>query len=472
MVTTNQQENTFTAELARRALAVSLGSLSDDVIELSRQCVLDWLGVTLVGAAEPLTASLAAVLRLEGGTAGSVAVIGRSETLGCIDAALLNGTASHAIDYDDVNFSIPGHASAPVLAAALALGEATGASGRQLLEAFIAGYETSCRVGTLVAPEHYEMGFHATATVGTFGAAVACAKLLGLDVTRFTHAIGIAATRAAGLKSSFGTSCKPLQCGNAASAGVFAALLARQGFDAPADALGHRLGFAATHARTSNADIALDTPRLVRDFSQQPSVGRDAGAHHLHFNLFKFHAACYETHSAIECAVKIRDSLDHHAADEIEAVRILVNPHCNDICNIQTPQTSLETKFSLRMAAAFALANVPTASPASFSMEMASRPDVVALHSRIAVELTDKVAMPENVMLVTLKNGNVLHAAHDSSMPETDITKQGGRVSAKFLDLATGVIGREASERACQAINNLDSLPSIDGLIRLVSLKA
>jgi hypothetical protein len=105
-------------------------------------------------------------------------------------------------------------------------------------------------------------------------------------------------------------------------------------------------------------------------------------------------------------------------------------------------------------------------------MEMASRPDVVALHSRIAVELTDKVAMPENVMLVTLKNGNVLHAAHDSSMPETDITKQGGRVSAKFLDLATGVIGREASERACQAINNLDSLPSIDGLMRLVSLKA
>src|SRR5258708_17660471 len=165
----------ITRTLAEKALAFRLQKMPADVISVAKQCVLDWLGVTLVGKSEKLTASLASVLEAQGGNA-SVAIVGSHVRLPSFHAALLNGTASHAIDYDDVNFSIPGHASSTVLAAALALGEEINATGAQVLEAFIAGYEVSARIGVLVAPLHYSIGFHATSTVGTFGAASACGK--------------------------------------------------------------------------------------------------------------------------------------------------------------------------------------------------------------------------------------------------------------------------------------------------------
>src|SRR6516162_10699021 len=193
----------------------------------------------------------------------------------------------------NVNLAMTGHPSVVLLSALLALAEERGSPGRDVLAAFVAGYELQCRLGLLLAPGHYNvLGFHATATLGSFGAAAACAHLLGLDAERFATALGIAGTQAAGLKSMFGTMCKPLHAGKAAYHGLLAARLAQRGFTSRGDVVECAQGFARTHSPDFNpADALADPP----------------GGFHIRNNLFKYHAACYMTHAPIEAARKLRE---------------------------------------------------------------------------------------------------------------------------------------------------------------------
>jgi 2-methylcitrate dehydratase PrpD len=459
-------EKSFTRALADKALAVNFDALPLDIVKIARHCLLDWLGVTVAGAGEPLSAQLGSVLSAQG-SGGRVSIPGTGMRLPSVNAAFMTGTASHAMDYDDVTFSVPGHASAPVLAATFSLAEEIGASGRQVLEAFVAGYETTCRVGVLMAPSHYAKGFHATATAGVFGATAASAHLLGLGTDTLAIAFGIAATRAAGLKASFGTSCKPLQSGNAASTGLLAALLAHAGFDGPANILEHRIGVAALLSSDFNADIALGVPSPVHDFSEAPQIGSETAAFHLAFNLFKYHASCYETHSAIECGSKVAAKLGQNVA-QIKSVRLRVNRHLNDICNIKSPVTGLEAKFSLRLNAAFGLAKALTADPALFSAENALDPAFVALRDKIDVELDDDIAVPVNTMTVTLADGRTFEATHDSSRPATDLPAQGERLKSKFMALSEGKLGLGRSQQVVSAVDALHEMASIEPFMALL----
>src|SRR5262249_14371887 len=153
------------------------------------------------------------------------------------------GAAAHALDYDDVNVAIPGHPSVAILPGLLALAERQRASGRDVSTAFVAGYETACRIGIALLPGHYHLGFHATGTIGSLGAAAACARLLGLSAMARAAALGIAATQAAGLKAQFGTMCKPFHAGKAAQNGLLAARLAARGFTSRDDILECAQGF-------------------------------------------------------------------------------------------------------------------------------------------------------------------------------------------------------------------------------------
>src|SRR5262249_8865640 len=236
-----------TWELAERASAIRYEDLPDDIRTLTRQCLLDWLPVTLAGSREELSRILAEQA-IEDCGKPAASLIGRSEKVSAQQAALVNGAASHALDYDDVNMAMNGHPTVPIVAALLALAEDSDRSGADFIAAFVAGYETECRIGALVLPDHYGRGFHATGTIGSFGAATACAHLLGLDAEKTATALGIAATQAAGLKSMFGTMCKPLHAGKAAQNGLLAALLAACGFTSRTDALECAQGFAATQS--------------------------------------------------------------------------------------------------------------------------------------------------------------------------------------------------------------------------------
>src|ERR1700732_439827 len=189
-----QQTADLTKTLAAQASAVTYDDLPEPVRALARQCVLDYYGVALAGADDPLVDILLAELD-EAGGATQASVIGHKTRLPALSAALINGAAGHALDYDDVNLAMPGHPSVAILPGLLALAEQRRSSGREVITAFVAGYETACRIGSALRPGHYDRGFHATATVGSLGAAAACARLPGLAAAATSRALGIAATQ-------------------------------------------------------------------------------------------------------------------------------------------------------------------------------------------------------------------------------------------------------------------------------------
>src|SRR5260370_5222717 len=186
----------LTRPFAEPACSVSYDTLPEPVRELARQCVLDYYGVALAGADDPLAHILLDELA-EAGGAAQAGIIGHKARLPALSAALVNGAIGHALDYDDVNLAMPGHPSVAILPGLLALAETRRSSGREIIAAFVAGYETACRIGMALRPGHYNLGFHATGTVGVFGAAAACARPPGLDPAATAPAPGIAGAQAA-----------------------------------------------------------------------------------------------------------------------------------------------------------------------------------------------------------------------------------------------------------------------------------
>jgi 2-methylcitrate dehydratase PrpD len=425
----------LTADLAQRITATRYDDLPDDVREMTRQCVLDWLAVTLAGTREDLSRILVDEAVEQGGKPAA-RLIGTSIRVPTQQAALVNGSMSHALDYDDVNLTMTGHPSVPIVASLLALAEARGTSGADFMAAFVAGYEAACRVGTLVAPGHYTRGFHATATVGSFGAAAACAHLLGLDADTTAIALGIAGTQAAGLKSMFGTMCKPLHAGKAAQNGLIGATLAARGFTSRSDVLECPQGFAATQSP---------------DFHPARALAEPPHGYHLRDNLFKYHAACYLTHAPIECGRKIRAE---HRADPaaIRNVVLRVDAGASKVCHILAPRNGLEAKFSLRLTSALALSGVDTASLDTYSEAMANDPSITALRDKVSVEFQAGWPHAAAEMQVTLTDGRVLEARHDAGLPATDVAAQGKRITAKFHSLAAPVIGARRAEDLARAV--------------------
>lgn len=435
----------LTVEIARRARALTYAGLPDEIRALARQCVLDTLGVALAGADDELVRILAAELEEQGG-APSASVIGADLRLPPSSAALLNGTMAHALDYDDVNLAMPGHPSVAVLPAVLALAEERGASGQALIAAFVAGYETACRIGLLVAPGHYNrLGFHATGTVGTFGAAAGCAHLLGLSEAQTVHALGIAATQAAGLKSMFGTMCKPLHAGRAAQAGLLAARLAARGFTARPDSLECPQGFAATHGSDFHPEAALAAPE---------------GGWHIRHNLFKYHAACYLTHAGIEAARRLR--LEHALTPErIAGITLRVDESTDRVCNIPEPATGLEAKFSLRLTAAMALAGRETGRLDVYTAGTASDPALVALRDRVTVDFQQGWANTRAEMQIRLTDQTTIEAAHDAGIPAADVAAQGARLESKFAGLVAPLLGESRAAALIEQVATLDRRHSL-----------
>src|SRR5438094_740152 len=209
----------------------------------------------LAGAGEPAARAVRAVARAEGGTPLAT-VVGTRFVTSPGWAALANGTAGHAHDFDDTNFALMGHPSVPLLAAALAAGEAETADGRAVTLAYVVGFEVGATLGAALNPEHYTRGWHATSTIGTLGCAAAAARLLRLDVIQTRHALAIAATHASGLKENFGSMTKPYHAGHAARNGILAAQLAREGLTASESALEGKQGYVAAFGGARRLELA------------------------------------------------------------------------------------------------------------------------------------------------------------------------------------------------------------------------
>jgi 2-methylcitrate dehydratase PrpD len=437
-----------TAALVRHARRIRFDALPPEVVTVAKTCMLDWLGCALAGSREPLTE----ILLTEAANHGAASLIGRDQKTSTHWAALVNGAAGHALDFDDTHLVMSGHPTVPVLPGVLALAESQNASGAALLAAFVAGVETECRLGPLMGLGHYAAGFHSTATLGTFGAAAACAHLMGLLESQWLHAFGIAGVEAAGLKSVFGTMSKPFQAGKASANGLLAAILASRGFTAATDIIEVEQGFAATHAGSAD-EAVLDRYEgrfLVRD------------------TVFKYHASCYLTHSAMEAALVLRDRMKFRA-DDAEAVRVLVPPGSLAVCNIAEPKTGLEGKFSLRATVAMALCGDDTADPASFTDERMRDPALVAVRDRVEVmpstEMIGSQARVEVRRGGSWSNGETV----DVGRPAEDVDKQWGRITEKFVRLAAPVLGTDGAWRLHERVETLEHLGDVGEIGKLAA---
>jgi 2-methylcitrate dehydratase PrpD len=425
--------DTLLGRLAGRWSGVGFDDLPAEVAWVGRHCLLDWCGCALAGSREPL----ARLLRAELAGDGPATVLGAGRTADARGAALANGAAGHALDYDDTHIRMPGHPTAPVLPAALAVAEQIDASGERLLAALVVGIEVECRVGALLAPGHYSAGWHATGTVGTLGAAAAVAHLLGLDPERTTHALALAATQAAGLKASFGTMAKPLHAGKAASDGLLAARLAAGGFTGNPAVLEAPQGLAA-----ATVGVTPDPARLDR--LEDRWAIRDT--------LFKYHAACYLTHASINAALTLADRVD---VDEIARVEVRVAPDLLEVCDIAEPATGLEGKFSLRATTAMAFLGDDTTDMASYSDARMGERDLLDLRDRVAVVVEDGRSSTCSAVVVTTRRGERLEAEDDTGRPADDLDLQWDRLSAKFRALATPVVGPDRAASLHTAVAGL-----------------
>jgi 2-methylcitrate dehydratase PrpD len=437
--------------LAAQAHALTYADIPDDVRAWARQCVLDYLACAVAGAADELTGILLAEMQEQGGEPAAT-VIGHKSKLPVLSAALVNGAASHALDFDDVNLAMPGHPSVAILPALLALAEQRGSNGADVLTAFVAGYELQCRIGQTIAPGHYDvLGFHATATVGSFGAAAACAHLLGLDGEKFALALGIAGTQAAGLKSMFGTMCKPLHAGKASYHGLLAARLAARGFTSRADVLECPQGFAGTHSPDFNPERAMAAP---------------PNGWHIRNNLFKYHAACYMTHAPIEAARKLREQHGVTPA-QVEQIRLRLDAACDRICNIPAPRTGLEAKFSLRLTTAMGLAGVDTGRLSTYSEAVAADPTLIGLRDRVEFDFRNDFPSTVAELELLLTDGRRVTARHDSGLPMTDVALQGRRLEEKFAALVEPILGADRARAMIAQVGQLGAGGEVRNLLHL-----
>ncbi|MDA8248614.1 MAG: MmgE/PrpD family protein [Rhodospirillales bacterium] len=364
---------------------------------LARLSLFDWSVVARAGAGEPLSGMVRDHVLAEDGRAEAT-VVGSARRAPARAAALANGTASHALDYDDTHFAHIGHLSVGVMPAALAVAEQRDLPAARVCDAFLIGAEAACRVGMVLGRRHYERGFHQTATAGAFGATVAAARLLGLDRDRVRNALSLVATRASGLKSQFGTMGKPFNAGIAASNGVEAALLAGRGFVSCDDGIGGAQGFLATHSD---------------DISEERGWAAPPPAHFVfEDNKYKLHACCHGTHAMLNALLDLR-ARGELAPELVARIAVRTNPRWLDVCDLKHPRTGLEVKFSYVALAAMAVLGIDTASDRAFTDALCADPALRDLAARVTVEGDPAISDTATHVTVTLAGEVRAVATHD-----------------------------------------------------------
>lgn len=426
--------------LSEQALNVDYAALPIDSRRIALHCIIDWYAVTLAGIDEPGLRPLVQDAEEEGGRPLATAA-GMGAKTGLYTAALLNGTTSHVLDYDDVNLAISGHPTAVVYSALLPLAESRHVNGDTLLSAFVAGYETACRVGRWLGDAHYEHGYHATSSVGTVAAAAACVRLLGLDIDRTACALGLAATQAAGLKAQFGTMAKPLHAGLAARNGLMAACLAARGYEG---------GHAILEADQGYAQVLSPRPDWHAATAEPP------GSSYLQKRLFKYHAACYGTNAGIECAREIRST--GVKPEDITSITAVTHPSTRGMCHVPAPRSAAEARFSLCLNIAFALQGIDTADIEAYTDARLNDAATIALRDLIKTEFSDALGRMEAEVVVELRDGTVYRRRKDASTPEADIDAEQARISDKYRTLAAPVLGAGRAESLLQQLLDLPVL--------------
>ena len=462
-------EGHITLETARFIEHLTFDQLPAEALRIGKRCVLDGLAVVLAGSRQQCT-QIVRDFSLKNARAAESTAFGKKPVkLPAMFAALVNGTAGHAMDWDDTQlsttpdriFGLLTHPTVPPLVAALALAETRDAvSGKQFMTAFLTGFEVECKIAEAIFPEHYAKGFHTSATVGTFGAGVAAAKLLGLEADRLRHMLGITASMASGIRANFGTMTKPLHVGRAAQNGVSAALLAHGGFEADPDALDGPWGFFQVFGRGFDAErIAgkLGSPHTI----VEPGV-----------SIKPYPCGCL-THPSMDAMRALVLEKDLKPAD-IEQVVLHAGHNILNPIRYTTAEDELQAKFCMP----FLLAAIVISRKAGFqefTPRFVCSPEVQALMQRIRTEFDPAIEAKgydkmRSRVEVILKNGQKLvRDADERYRGGPDNPLSDAELIEKFSDCTESILHQAAREAIIEAVFGLEKLTDVRHLIELAA---
>jgi 2-methylcitrate dehydratase PrpD len=463
METSTLAEKTIAARLAAKICGFGKHQVTPRALSQARTCIIDTVGVTLAGMPTDATQILLRTPGVAEGPGQSL-IFGTDRRTSALDAALVNGTASHALDYDDFSSVFGGHQSVPLVAPLLALAEERKLSGERLVLAYMVGVETEIRLARAVHFHHYDKGWHPTSTLGTFGAAAACCHLIGLDEARTTMALAIAASSAAGIKANFGTMTKPLHVGQCGRNGLLAALLGEGGFEASAAAFEHHQGF----LNVFNGPGTFDAERMFADWADpleiaSPTIG------------LKQFPCCGSTHPAIMMMLSL---VREEAIRAEDVAKIEVLPHGRRLRHTDTPhpKTPNEAKFSVQYVTVRALLD-GTVRLKDFEGEAHSEPAVRRLLDK--TEARAHPDMPEDAaeqwgaeVIVTMNDGRRLSRRVDNLVGRGgDHPMTSDELWEKFDDCAQRALPNEQIAPLFERLETLESVSDINQLTRLLQTR-
>ena len=426
----------MTQLLARFVASHPSRGWSDAVEHEAHRTFLNWAGCT-IGAArhESVDAAIAAMQMLA--PSPQATVLGRDERLDLCGAALVNGIASHTFDFDDTHLKTVIHPAGPVAPALLAIAEAHGKSGREVLDALVLGIDVSCRIGNCIYPDHYDRGWHITGSTGVLGAAAGCARLLGLDEHRTLMALGIAASQPIGMREQFGTMTKPFHPGGAARAGLTSALLAANGFTASERAIEAPRGYA--QVVSDKTDWAEITGELGQRFE-------------ISFNTYTPFACGIVIHPTIDAAIQLREQ--GISADDVERVQLRVHPLVLELTGKREPQDGLQGKFSVYHGFAAGLI-FGRAGEAEYDDAVVRRADVVALRRKVEAAVDPAIHEDAAWVTVALRDGREVQVRVEHAIGSLERPLSDAQLEAKFHALADPVIGSVRARATIDACRDL-----------------
>jgi len=456
----------LTQEVAEFVARTRYRDVPAEIVQSARGFILDGLGVALAGSTDECSRIIQAHIRQMNGK-GESSIIGTALSAPAAKAALANGVAGHAMDYDDTQLStskqavygLLTHPTTPVLAAVLAVGEKQRVTGEQFVLAYLLGVEVECRIADAIHPRHYQDGFHSTATMGGLGAAMAVGKILGLNETELARALGIAASMASGLRENFGTMTKPLHAGRAAENGVNAGLLARDGFTAAANILEARRGF--FNAMAGGFDETKIAGRLGAPyFMKEPGIS------------IKPYPSGSLSHPAQDL---ILDLITQHdlRAEDIDHIDVGTNSNVPNALIYPLPKTALEGKFSIPFCMAIAVVE-RKAGIAQFQDRKVRDKKVVELMKRVTLYIDDELEklgydQVRSRIRIRLKSGRVIEARNDVARGHPEKPMSWAELSGKFRDCASLVLADKDAETAIELVEGIEDMKSIAPLIHALT---